>query len=422
MKKLLFLIVFLFLVQFGVCNANEGQTLLSHPYKANEFIYKFNKKLNLSQENLSNKNKNAKKSALDFYIIYSHLFYDDIFTSYKNLSELLPNSPSVPIAGDVHIGNFGTLKSRNEQVVWGINDFDLAFKGNPEWDLERYAVSLVLKAREMNLSEEDQKKLVTEFATIYCNTIILASKRDVNPYPYLNEKNSSGDVKALIIKSQTKRQLDLLEKYTEAKYLDYSLKGKGLKELSFESKDIISALLRLHFKYIDIIHDVCEKTESGGSTYGLKRYWACVSLKTSKLPVIFEFKQILPNPSLDLTGDLLEADAKIMVDMLRGLGGNQSLLFSHCIIDGYSYIIREKETCADDISLETIKDIEQLSSLNRQCAVVLASAHGYYRQNSKKIVSWMPEGQRDKLISRLCNFSITYSNQVETYHKNLTCD
>lgn len=411
MKKITYLSLF-FLILSGICLASV-EKLSSPPNKGKEFMSDFNMKLGLTPDIISKKNKLMKRSVLSFYRASPHLFYSDIFSSYKKEAKLLPNPPLFTVNGDIHIGNFGTLKSPDGQVVWGINDFDLCFKGNPEWDLGRYAVSLILQAREMGLSEEEQKELVLDFSNTYFETAISISKDNKKVLTYLSEKNSPKVISKLIKKSKTKKQLEYLEKYVDINYLDYKFDNKNLSPIPKKLSDSIEASLRMSFKNIKKIHCISERKESGGSTYGLKRYWALVSVK--ELPSIVEIKQILPNPYDDLTGDLKKADAKAIIEAQSELGGVKSSFSSNTSVDGYSYIIREREAVKGDVNLKKL-DYLELKELNRQCAIVIASSHCYKQNNRKAIEAWLKNKQN--LASKLYNFSFLYANQTEVYFEN----
>ena len=411
MKKIFFL-TFLLLFISGVCFASN-EKLLSNPNNGKNFMSSFNNKIKLSSDDISKKENLMKKNVLAFYRACPHLFYSDIFSYYKDSAKLLPNPPSVTINGDIHIGNFGTLKLSKNQVAWGMNDFDLACTGSPEWDLERYAVSLILQAKEMKLSEEQQKELVTEFSDIYFDTSIKIYKEKKTTVPYLTENNSSGSINKLIKKSKAKKQLDFLEKYAELKYLDYKFNDKELIPITPQLTDTICSLLKRNFKDIKKIYCVSEKKDSGGSTYGLKRYWALVS--TERLPIILELKQILPNPTIDLTGDLAKADGKLILNAQKELGGIRNRFSSYTSIDGYSYIIREREAASGDVSLKKL-DYEELKELNHQCAIVIAYAHCYEQKNCKALANWLKDKQM--LSSKLYKFSCLYANQTEIYFNN----
>jgi uncharacterized protein (DUF2252 family) len=58
--------------------------------------------------------------------------------------EELAGAPAVLAVGDLHVENFGTWRDQEGRLIWGINDFDEAYKLPYANDLVRLAVSAIL--------------------------------------------------------------------------------------------------------------------------------------------------------------------------------------------------------------------------------------------------------------------------------------
>lgn len=93
------------------------------------------------------------KMALSPFVFYrgsAQLFYADIANHTIQLPAALKALPLTTIMGDCHTSNFGFFTeegSHGERVIFAANDFDDACIGRPEWDLLRFAVSLILSAK-----------------------------------------------------------------------------------------------------------------------------------------------------------------------------------------------------------------------------------------------------------------------------------
>ena len=60
----------------------------------------------------------------------------------------------VQCCGDAHLSNFGVFASPERRLVFDINDFDETLPGPWEWDVKRLAVSMLIAARNNELSSQ----------------------------------------------------------------------------------------------------------------------------------------------------------------------------------------------------------------------------------------------------------------------------
>lgn len=401
---------------------NSETNLPADPQKSVEFINYFNKKLGLSSEDIAGKDALMRESALSFYRASPPLFYNDIFDAYSEKASLLPNPPDITINGDIHIGNFGIVKSASGENVWGMNDFDQSAKGSPEWDLERFTASLVIKAREISLDDSEQKKLVESFVNTYCNTVdSIAAGKEV-PKPYLTESSSDGAVKKLIKKSSEKDPKEFLKKYTSVEQgkLVFKYNDELLPVSTSVREKVESALNKIKTnspqEHPFNIFDICEKKGSGGSSFGLDRYWVLASDGDNPLPIIMELKQLMPSAVIDRSGDLSKADGKSIIEGQKSLGGIQNSLSAYTNIDGFSYLVKEREYVRDTVNLSKINNYEELSKLTVQSAKVIAGSHCAETGNEKLISDWIG-GKNSLMSSKLIDFALLYATQTNANFK-----
>jgi uncharacterized protein (DUF2252 family) len=84
-----------------------------------------------------------------------------------NASIMAPDLMSLPhtgytvqLCGDAHVRNLGAYSAPDGRVVFDVNDFDETCRGPWEWDIKRLAVSLVLVAREGDMSDNAARDAV----------------------------------------------------------------------------------------------------------------------------------------------------------------------------------------------------------------------------------------------------------------------
>ncbi len=65
----------------------------------------------------------------------------------------------VQASGDAHIGNFGFYGSPERDLVFDANDFDETLRASFEWDLKRFAASIVIAARDNGFDAKDQEQV-----------------------------------------------------------------------------------------------------------------------------------------------------------------------------------------------------------------------------------------------------------------------
>jgi uncharacterized protein (DUF2252 family) len=66
----------------------------------------------------------------------------------------------VMLCGDAHIANFGLFASPERRLVFDLNDFDEACHGSFEWDVKRFAASIIVAGRERGLGAAETTALV----------------------------------------------------------------------------------------------------------------------------------------------------------------------------------------------------------------------------------------------------------------------
>ncbi len=158
------------------------------------------------------------KMAASAYALFrgtNHLFWMDFewdwrlhrFGSYRTRTWL---------NGDCHAYNFGAYDVHRVGVVYGLNDFDEAVVADYQYDLWRFAVSLVLIARSNgDLSHSSHEQVIDDLAQTYLETLAgFAGNRKADETCY-TRRNTDKPLKKFLAKVERKESRSrLLEKWT----------------------------------------------------------------------------------------------------------------------------------------------------------------------------------------------------------------
>lgn len=159
---------------------------------------------NKSPELLREKYTRMSKDPFAFFRGTDHLFYQDL----KRLDgNRMVAGPTVMLQGDLHLGNFGTIQRVHRGLDVGANDFDEAHVGPVTLDLQRFATSVVLQARQMGLSGGKTNDLIKDFADTYTRTLNKVTTGEINLTP-----KAPDSVRHLLVKSSSRDALAAVDK------------------------------------------------------------------------------------------------------------------------------------------------------------------------------------------------------------------
>ncbi len=87
------------------------------------------------------------------------------FTFYRGGAKIMANDPAstpnsglnVQVCGDAHLLNFGAFGTPERALLFDLNDFDETLPGPWEWDVKRFAASLMIAGRDNGFAEEDSR-------------------------------------------------------------------------------------------------------------------------------------------------------------------------------------------------------------------------------------------------------------------------
>jgi uncharacterized protein (DUF2252 family) len=109
---------------------------------------------------LPEKYRRMRRSAFSFFRGAASLMAWD-------LAQLPHCGLTVQLCGDLHVRNLGAYAASDGRLVFDINDFDETTPGPWEWDVKRFATSLVLAGEEARQPEDRQRAAVRAFVASY---------------------------------------------------------------------------------------------------------------------------------------------------------------------------------------------------------------------------------------------------------------
>ena len=268
----------------------------------------------------------------------------------------------------------------------------------------------------------------------YFNTLkkVARSKEKLHP-PYLKEKETGGEIENLIESVEDISQKEFLEDDKKINLAGpiYFEPAKKIKRVSEETEKKIKKALSHYEKNLKDtkrikrplkILDVAQKLESGGSSYGLKRYYAlAASDDKDDMPIILELKQIFPSSVTDQTGELKNADGEEIVKnkeiMQQGLANP---LYGSTEIDGFSYLVREREKEKENTPIEEFTKEEDMKGLVKYAGKVMAYAHCPSEKQAEMLFDLVKEDP-GKVLSRLKDFAFSYADKTQNDYREF-CD
>lgn len=381
----------------------------------------YEKQLGLSSAALTLRTSTLKEGGAEMlYRMYPLLFQQDLQGPYHALAQLLPEKgPEIPLAGDCHLGNFGTLRNQNRDLVWSLNDYDQVGKGGPESDLCRAGASLLLLCRKHGWDKAEAADLIETFTHSYSKQIGEYCESPPGRVLGIHKDEAQEPIHGLIKKAERHTQEDLLSKWTEMGpqgSLKFKL-GNDLHKLDEAQDQRLNELLEeIRLPATVKVLDRCCRLDAGGSSLGLERYYLLAQKEGESLPTLLELKQVLPCALATSDPDPKKADPQLLQDGFKWLGAPKDNWQRVVRGDNGIYLMRERQRARDSLKLENLSS-DEAHKLAKQMAKVLAQAHAN-GTNPSKVRDWI-DGREKLLGDKLLKFSSSYAAQVEQDYKAL---
>jgi uncharacterized protein (DUF2252 family) len=392
------------------------------PKQAVKFADHFNQQLGLTGDDLKGKIALMKTDPLEFLRTLPALMVADLKGPFAQASQLGDRpAPTVMLAGDAHLGNFGSVRAPDGSLVYALNDYDQSGPGPAEWDLERLATSVVLQGRNQGLPDAQIDAIVKDLGKAYFGELGGFARSGVRPKGYMTQDQTSGPIAAQLHQDAGVTRADLVGKSTKAGKHGLHFTGKKFQPVDDKTAKKIGKAFEQYAQGLPAeasianppqILDIQQKLGSGGSSFNMARYVVLVADKDpSQPPHIVELKEEMPSAVADGSGDPSRADAAQDVANQHRLVGFLNPLVGSLSMNGSSFLVRETEPGAHSFDVTTLTDASGLDQVAINAATELARVHAQ-SMSASDARAWVGKDP-GTMIGNLDAFAKTYADQTD---------
>lgn len=323
---------------------------------------------------LSLKYKVMRGSVWSFFRGTCHLFYDRL-----PKTDIARSAPLVWSCGDLHLENFGSYKGDNRLVYFDINDFDEAALAPASWDLVRMLTSIIVRARNFELSKANTHALASEFIAAYFVT--LAGGKAM----WVERDTAQGVVHNLLEQARARSRITFLEQRTKrsGQRRRLRLDGKKLLPVTVTQRNAVTSFMHAFastqanpafFRVIEIAARV-----AGTGSLGVDRYAILIEGKGSPdLNYLLDLKQSRPSclaTHLASVQPPWPTEAQRIVAVQQRMQAIPMAFLQAVEMNGHSYVLRGLQPSEDRVDLSAIENnIDNLLVVVRVMGQCLAAA------------------------------------------------
>jgi uncharacterized protein (DUF2252 family) len=369
---------------------------------------------------VSQKYMKMRKNAFAFFRGTCHLFYQDL-----PIESSFSIAPPIWICGDLHLENFGTYKSDDRKIYFGIDDFDEGNLAPCTWDIARLLTSILLAVDSLEFDRADGDRLMRGCLNSYTNTLS-AGKTGA-----IGEDNALGIVADLLETLSHRQRWDLLDERT--------ILSKDRRQLKFDDRKILKiskqqknrvaqaienwALNREDRDFFEVLDVGFRVAGTGG--LGLDRYLILVEGKGSpERNYLLDFKQQQPSalaPYLIQQQPQWSNQATRVMQVQKLVQPAPPALLAAIEFNDSSYLLRELQPTQDKIDLNTDRiSLNQLEKLIETIGQIVAFAHLHSSGKMGAAIDLDPIefGRNLDWHQEILNYATNYAQQVRVDYQD----
>ncbi len=402
----------------------------------------------LSADDLHEKYCKMAVSPFVFYRGTAHLFWADFADDWRQ-HRFGCRRTRTWLQGDAHAENMGAFNDQKGRLVYGLNDFDESVIGDYQYDLWRFAVSLVLVARRNgDFSGASKARVVNALSESYLDTMASYAGNNKAYSRSFTARNSTGLLQGFLEQTEQKKsRKKLLKKWTVKDNGErrFSMELPRLAPASrFEKSDIAAAMpdygktLSGSVKYgkrTFAVRDIARRLSAGTGSLGTPRYYVLIQgegdgskgnrildVKRQGKPSAYDYLSKEQQVDYDRT---YENDAQRQAVAYEALGLQPDAFMGWMKLHNGYYSVRErspfKETFDTQKKLPTATAFVEMA---RAWAEVMATYHaravrdlrvdGKRYSIADEIVERTTGGRnRPDFLALVRDYAFEYANQVE---------
>ena len=334
---------------------------------------------------------------------------------------------TVQICGDAHVRNLGAYAALDGSLVFDINDFDETARGPWEWDVKRFATSLILAGEESGQSRTRCEESVRLFVRSYRQYLrMFATMRFATLSRYrITRRPDAVLLEAIFREAGRVTPMRNLEKLTIERggrvrfhdrppileHVSTRLAGDVVRALDKYVATLVASRRRTFERYRPV--DVAFKLVGTGSV-GTRDYIVLLFGNGPRDPLFIQVKQELPS----CYAPYLRPSASTLHQGRRVAEGQQLMqtlsdpFLGYTAFGGHDYLVRQlaDHKAALDPTRFNRRTLYESAVL---CGEVLAKGHA--RTGDAALLAGYA-GKSPKLDRAVTAFAVTYAEQVRADH------
>jgi len=380
-------------------------------------------------------------SPYSFYRGTNHLFWYDFAGDWR-LSKFGNENTATWLLGDAHLYNLGAYCNADNTVIFGANDFDDAIVADYQYDVWRFATSIVLAMSECNFEPRKAKASVKRFAASYLETIM---RYDENPpIDVFSAQHLKGALKKFVNSVADKESRHkMLDKYTisiqETRFFDNQ--NPELEKLADDERESFTQAFAAYQQYLFqhnkvnsfLLQDVIRRVGVGTGSLGLTRYFALIKdTDNESIFRILDVKQIPIPTAFAHLSQIHQAEyhrnfrheGERFVTACHSLTGEKDLYLGYLQLGEHYFSIRERSPFKKAFDITKLKTAEKWEKTAMQWGKILANTHrkaAFYYNMDRDVSIFEQEiattvvGKEDEFVKLVAQTAMSYAEQV-------TCD
>lgn len=366
------------------------------------------------------------ENAFRFYRGTCHLFYEDLAAATG-----FPAGPAGWICGDLHLENFGSYRSDNNQVYFDLNDFDEAILAPVTWEIVRLVTSIFLGFDPLGIEKRKAEKMGRLFLKSYTETLKTGKAN------YVESATATGIIGDFLQAVAARKQRIILDKKANLRKKRVQISTDNPKHfrLNKDTKEAlyahVEAWLKVdeHSPYNYRVVDGVFRLAGTGSI-GVERYaFLLKSLNANGFKyILLDMKEAVASslcPFVTLPQPAWPSEAERVIAVQRRMQNRYPALLSTSEFRGKSFIMQEMQPAKDSINFKLLRNrYRDMYSVIDSMAILAASAQ--VRSSGQGGSATTDElkafAMRDDWQNPVFEYAMNYAQQVETYYRDFVRD
>ena len=394
------------------------------------------------------------KMAVSPFVFYrgtAHLFWSDFADDWRQF-RFGGRRTRTWLQGDAHAENMGAYNDQKGELRYGLNDFDESVIGDYQYDLWRFAVSLVLVARRNGgFSGASKARVVNALSGSYLDAMASYAGNDKALKRSFTAGNTSGLLRAFLESTEgDKSRKKMLKKWTSKddgqRRFDLRL-AKLAPASKFERRDVEGGMAEYgktlsgsldYDRKVFAVRDVARRLSAGTGSLGTPRYYVLIQGKgeTAKSNHILDVKRQSTPSAYDYLSKEEQVDydrtyrndAQRQAVAYEALGRQPDAFLGWMKLHNGYYSVRERSPFKETYPTESLTTATAFVEMATVWGEVLATDHARavrgLRDDDKRYdlareVTERTEGKaaRRDFLAMVRDYAFEYANQVEADHR-----